>query len=480
MSKNGKTHVHFMGIAGSGCASIAELALAAGYQVTGCDQDVQSLYAKDLIKKGVKIYQGHNEDHLTEDVDIVAVSPAIFSSNPNEPELLKAREKNILMTWQEFMGKYLQEDKRVIAISGTHGKTTTTFLTGEVLINGGLAPTIEGGSVFQKYGSGGKSGTSDLFLCEADEYNRNFYHYFPRIAVINNMEMDHPECYRDFAEVKDAFKTFLLQNNLLEHLILSGNSEGCLDVLKETKEELLKRGVKIYVTFKKGTLIEEAVLKDTIPVSFEIFSQKNHCTKFAIYENGNRHDFVLKLNGAFNVSNATHAFLIAEILGVSDEKIGEVFESFEGVYRRFQQIGTYRNVPIFDDYAHHPTELNSLLTMCREYFPEDKIFAYFEPHQMSRLSLMFDEYVNALKIADHVLIGKTHIGRESLTKQKPISEERWLKASEKFMYDEDAEHAKKIIRDFVDNGKATMVLVIGAASSYKISRMVADHLEVEG
>ncbi len=142
---NRPLHVHFMGILGSGCASVAIVAAQAGFRVSGCDQSTESYYAEKLMSLGVTIYAGHSKTHLDDDVDVVAVSPAIFDVSPDNEELLEAKRRGILMTWQQFMGEYLQRGKRVIAVSGTHGKTTTTFMTSEILIEGGLDPSVRPG-----------------------------------------------------------------------------------------------------------------------------------------------------------------------------------------------------------------------------------------------------------------------------------------------------------------------------------------------
>ena len=459
-----------MGICGSGAASIALIAHEQGFRVSGCDLSVDSYYASELKKRGIPIYEGHSEQHIANDVDVVAVSPAIFDISPDNPEVKEADRRGILMTWQEFMGKYLQKDKRVIAVSGTHGKTTTTFLTAEILIDGKLDPTVEGGSVYKKWKSGGRIGRSDLFLCEADEFNRNFFHYKPETAVITNVEMDHPECFRDVDEVIDAFSWFLKNDPNLKHLVISGDSPGAVEVLKKALESETVRKAEITVVFrneKKFLPVSGVKLKTAV---YRILKKEGEESRFSVNDGESVSEFLCRMPGEYNVTNAVMAILTARIYGVSDEVTNESLAAFSGAGRRFDLVGMMGRIPVYDDYAHHPTEIEALLSMCREYYPGKRILAVFEPHQVSRLRLMFQRYVDALTIADYVVIAKTHIGREVLKNVVPLSGREWEAASEKIRYEEDVKLQKAYAAHLADAGKIDMILVIGAANSYKISR----------
>ena len=181
----------------------------------------------------------------------------------------------------------------------------------------------------------------------------------------------------------------------------------------------------------------------------------------------------MKLYGEYNVSNAVTASLIARAAGLSDEVIAESLLSFSGVGRRFDYVGDFFGIPVFDDYAHHPTEIKSVLTMCREYFGDRKVTAVFEPHQVSRLTLMFDRYVDALNIADHVIIMKTHLGREIHKGVRPIPEETWKAASPKMLYEEEYESIRGALLKLIEQNECGIIVVIGAANSYRISQALA-------
>ena len=186
--------VHFMGICGCGASSAAIIAKKTGYDVTGCDIVNSGSFYETLIANGIDVYHGHEKEHI-EGVDILAVTEPILKRKHKYDEILEAEINNIdIMTWQEFMGKYLQKDKKIVAISGTHGKTTTSILTGILLSAGNKKIIVEAGTIYKKWGCGCfVDDNAQDFICEADEYNRNFLNYFPNIVVINNIEMEHPE-----------------------------------------------------------------------------------------------------------------------------------------------------------------------------------------------------------------------------------------------------------------------------------------------
>jgi len=475
MSENKRLHVHFMGICGSGCASIALLASHQGFRVSGCDVSVDSYYAGELKKENIPISEGHDPSHL-KDVDIVAVSPALFDIAPDNPELLQARDKGILMTWQEFMGKYLQADKRVVAIAGTHGKTTTTFLTSEILIDADLDPSVVGGSVYHAWGSGGRVVSSDIFVCEADEFNRNFYAYRPEVAVLTTVEMDHPECYRDFEDMLEAYCHFVRESGNLKKLVINGDSEGALEVVRRTEDVLLSRNAEVYAfTRKMGTM---GGFRVPIRKVLYFTGRKDpDGTEFTVIRDDCARNFSMKLFGEYNVSNAVTAIITSELLGVSDDQIQKTLDRFTGVGRRFDRVGECLGVPVFDDYAHHPTEISAVLTMVRDYYKDKRILAVFEPHQVSRLRLMFDGYVNALAIADRAVIGKTHMGREIHKNVVPITKAEWESASDRIYVEENQEKEIEYILDLVENRACDLIVVIGAANSYKMSRRLCEAKE---
>lgn len=342
--------IHFMGIGGSGMSTVAKIAEAYGFKVTGCDLKLD----------------GHSPDHL-QNIDILCVTPAIFFQNNNHPEVELARQKNILMTWQEFMGKYLHKDKFVICIAGTHGKSTTTTMVGKLLIEANLDPTVEVGAVVPEWNGGDRIGKSKYFVSEADEFYSNFLHYHPNITILNNIEFDHPEYFKTLDNMLDIFQKFVDKTDLL-----------------------------IYNT--DSPLIHKLKLpKNSIPYSISEFPK----------------DLILKVAGIHNKTNAMGVIKLAEVLKIDQSLVNQSLINFSGIDRRLQELGTINGVTVIDDYANHPTAFASNIKALREKYSGKKIWAVIEPHTFSRLKAVLSDLPEALKGADHVIISKIFASREA-------------------------------------------------------------------
>ena len=344
-----------MGIAGSGASAIASIAQAQGYIVSGCDRvpplnDFTRHFDQNLL------FEGHSEEHL-KDVDILAISPAIPSLDPDNLELKAAKEKGIeVMTWQEFMGKYLEEDKFVIAISGTHGKSTTTAMVAHILEEAGLDPTVEIGAVVGKWGKNFRVGKSKYFVTEADEFNENFLVSHPDITVLNNLDMDHPEYYKDFEAYIDAFDKFLMQT--------------------------------------KGTIV--ANLEDKNVAELLKWTMK-HIGVTCIDFNKNEISLDLKVPGEHNKKNALAAFQVGLLLGIEPQKIISALNSFTGIARRQELLGTVKGARVYTDYAVHPVEIEVTTEAIKNANPNKNICIIFQPHMFSRTKGLFNEFVETFK-----------------------------------------------------------------------------------
>lgn len=350
--------VHFLGIGGSGASAIAAIAQAQGYQISGCDKAPFNEFTK-VFEKDV-LFEGHSPEHL-ENIDILAVTPAIFSLDAQNPELLAARKKGIpIMTWQEFMGKYLEKDKFVIAVCGTHGKSTTTAMVGQLLEDAGLDPTVELGAVIPKWGTNYRLGKSQYFVTEADEFNDNFLVSHPNITIVTTIEMDHPEYFKDFDAYKASFKKFLSQTK--EKIIANISDEG-------VKEVLSLRGLPLY---NKSSPCVVDYSKELI-------------------------DFPLQVPGKHNILNASAAYQVGLALEIDPEVIKQSLQNYQGIGRRFELLGEYKRAKVYSDFAHHPTEIKVTLDAAREKFPDKEIIVVFQPHMFSRTYALFDDFVSVLK-----------------------------------------------------------------------------------
>ncbi len=353
---------------------MANIAQAQGFSVTGCDPNPNNEFTKNF--KGDQLLAGHSPGHL-KDVDILAVTPAIFSADPDNEELKAAKEKGIeVLTWQEFMGKYLEKDKFVLAVCGTHGKSTTTAMLAKVLEDAGMDPTVSIGAIVLEWGANYRVGKSKYFITEADEFNNNFLVSHPDITIVTNIEMDHPEFFKDFESYKDSFYRFFLQTkqSIVGNLEDPAVAELLKDLMKETKVSCFD--------FTKCEL-----------------------------------NFPLKVIGKHNVKNAQAVFQTGILLGTDPGVIQKSLMSFSGIRRRFEKLGEYQGSIFYSDFAHHPTEIKVTTEAIREEFPNKKIWIIFQPHMFSRTKVLFDDFTKVFKDlpADKITITDIYKARQSDT-----------------------------------------------------------------
>ena len=455
-----KKNIHFMGIGGSALSGVAILAQSQGFKVSGCDSAKKTAYFDPLLKRGIKPLFGHNKSHL-EGIDILAVSVAVLVSNPNHPEIKEAKKRGILMTWQEFLGKYLQKDKFVIGIAGTHGKSTTTALIGLTLEMANLDPTVEIGAIMPRWQAPVRIGKSKYFVCEADEFNCNFLNYFPSVIIINNIEMDHPEFFKDFGHFKDSFKKFIKQIRPPKVLIVNEESKGIKEVLKEMEGWLKENKVKVI-----GYFIED---KFDFPFDLEyqanILKMSPSSTVFKV----GKDEFNLKLLGKDNVYNALGALALVFELNMNVSSLKKSLSIFNGLERRFELLGEEKGIKVFDDYAVHPRAVFSTLKAAEQKYPGSRIWAVFEPHQFSRLSLFLKEFASVLSLADKVIVIPVFKGRE---KDNGLirAEDLVKKIGKKARYIDSFE---KIVEEIKAKGKSgDLVIVFGAGKSYLLSKQI--------
>jgi UDP-N-acetylmuramate--alanine ligase len=460
-----------MGIGGSGMAPIAVIAKKSGFHVSGCDYNETSYYSDALRDSGIDIKIGHSCEHL-QGVDILAVTPAIFDINSNHPEVLEARKRNILMTWQEFMGKYLQKDKFVVAVAGTHGKSTTTVLTGLALEAGGLDPIVEAGTIYKPWGGGFRISESKYFVCEADEFNCNFLNYSPSLIIINNIEMDHPEFFKDFTEFKGAFKKFISNMKHPGTLVVNEESQGIRDVLIEMKDWLQEKDVKVIGYYLKH--------KFDFPFSAEYKGEINNFAEdgvgFEVYGPNFKESFKLGLLGAHNVSNSLGVLGAAIELRVNLETLKAVFQKYKGIGRRTELVDEVNGIKVFDDYGHHPTAIAAVLDTFKTTYPDNKVYAIVEPHQISRLKLFPKEFIAALNYADEAIVTKTYVGREINKNLEPVDMNSLISKVDagKASYIEDFNNVADEISLKARQGD--IIIVFGAGNAYKLTKLIVERL----
>ena len=379
-------------------ASLAGMLQARGHYVTGSDQNVYPPMSTMLESLGIKVSIGFKREHLTPPPDCVIVGNAIPRGNPEVEETLN--RKLLYRSQAEVVKEEFIRGRHSLAVAGTHGKTTTTSIAAWVIDQGGFDPTFLIGGVAQNFGASFRVTNSDYFIIEADEYDTayfdkgpKFMHYLPELAIVNNIEFDHADIYRDLDAVKLAFRRFM---NLVPEngrLIAGWDSPNVRAVVESFGERLFTR----LETF--GT-DESAKWQLRNPEFSEGLSH------FAVYcENQPWGEFQTPLLGEFNLLNCLAVIVAADAWGVSKEKIGTALASFQNVKRRAEVRGEERGVVVIDDFAHHPTAVRETLRALRARYKDRRLIAIFEPRSWSsRLAVFQQDYANAFAAADYVVI----------------------------------------------------------------------------
>ena len=403
--------VFFIGIGGIGISALAKMAISRGIEVSGVNDDESPKTLDSLREVGATIFFQNDFKELPE-VDLYVYSDAWLYRGPEIIENAKKTGKSVL-SYFEALGQFAKEYK-VIAVAGTHGKTTTTAMVAEILVDAGLDPTVVVGSFVKKFDSNFRYGNSGYLVVEADEYNRHFLNFNPFITVITNIEADHLDCYKDLADIQNAFDKFLSQseNKILDY-----------------------------------TRYLEKVPRLSIP-------------------------------GIHNRMNAAAALAVADFLKIKEEDAQKSLAQFSGTWRRLEKRGkTKDGTIIYDDYAHHPTEIKASLEALRELYPagEKKITIVFQPHLYSRTKALFNDFAKAFKGTDNIFLLPIFFAREE--KDESISSEKLASAiclaGDKAKAFPDFESAENFMRG-LNLGKNDVFITMGAGEAYKVADKVFD------
>ncbi len=385
--------LHFVGAGGVGMSGIAEiLLLATPLEISGCDL-ARSDTTERLERLGAKVALGHDPAHLAQ-ADLVVISSAVAESNP---EVAAARERGIpVIRRAEMLGEIMRL-KQGVAVAGTHGKTTTTSLTGMVLTEAGFDPTIVVGGQVHILGTNARLGKGDYLVAEADEYDRSFLELTPVVAVITNIEADHLDTYRDLEDIHDAFATFANRVPFFGAVVACLDDPGVRGLLPR-----IKRRVVTYGESPDASLTARNVLLEATSTSFEV------------WEAGGRRlgPVRLRLPGRHNVLNALAAIAVGRELLIPFESIARALAAFTGVVRRFELKGERGGVRVVDDYAHHPTEIRATLAAARQVYPKRRLVALFQPHLFSRTRDFSGDFGRALCGADVSIVMDVYPSRE--------------------------------------------------------------------
>ena len=448
--------VHFVGIGGIGMSGIAELLLNLGFNVSGSDLNDSEIIQK-LKSKGAQVFNEHSINNINNS-EVVVYSSAVPNDNI---ELMAAVEKNIpIIKRAEMLGELVALKQTSIAISGTHGKTSTSSMIGALLSTGKLDPTLIVGGLVQNLDTNSKLGSGDLIVVEADEYDKSFLQIKPTIAIITNIEKEHMDCYNDLDDLLSSFVQFANSVPFYGALIACIDSPEVQNILPLVKRPIITYG-----------------LSAQAEISAKNINFNQEQTNFSLYRNNKKlSEISLNVPGKHNVLNSLAAIAIGFEMGLSIEHIIKGLKSYGGVRRRFEIKGIANNIMVVDDYAHHPTEVTATLQAAREGW-DRRIIAVFQPHLFSRTKDFHKEFAAAFMESDILIITDIYPAREV-----PIKgvDGKLVYNSVKSIGHKNVHYVPKLedLKQHLNNLVKTndMVITIGAGTIWRYGQEYIDHL----
>ncbi|HUG55649.1 MAG TPA: UDP-N-acetylmuramate--L-alanine ligase [Candidatus Limnocylindrales bacterium] len=435
------TRFHVVGIGGAGMSAIARLLLARGHAVSGSDRGAWPLAAA-LAREGATVHEGFDAEHLA-GAEIVVRSSAYREDNP---EVAAALRRGLAVWRREDAWRLLAEGQRVVAVAGTHGKTTTTALVWTALRAGGIDASLVCGGTLRDLGANAHAGTSDVLVIEADEYDRAFHALRPDVAVVTNVEHEHVDVYPAVEDVEEAFRAFVSGVVPGGALVASADDAGAARLARWMLAEVPGRATLTYGTAPEAAWRILDLTEDGGGLAFRVG-----------LPGGGSLPARLRLPGAHNARNATAAVAAAEALGVPAIGTLPALAGFGGIERRLEVLGDAGGVTVVDDYAHHPTEIRASIAAMRARSPA-RLVALFQPHTPSRLAAFLDDFAAALSAADVRVVAETFASARE--REDPAGGARALAERSGASYARSPEDAADALAALVQGGD--LVLVLGA------------------
>lgn len=450
--------IHLVGIGGAGLSAIARVLMEQGAQVSGSDLEFSPV-ARALARDGARVSVGHRAENVA-GAELVVVSSAVPAANV---EVQAARAADIpVVKRPEFLGQ-MMNGRLGVAVAGTHGKTTTTAMIASILLEAGRDPTFIVGGVIEGLNTNAQAGGGDSFVIEADEYDRTFLSLRPRVAVVTNIEHDHPDCYPTFADFRAAFEAF---TGLLPD---DGMLVACWDdhVVREIGERQRAAGATVaFFGLGEGAEWRAEEVRPNFAGGVDFLAMHDKQVLGLMR---------LRLPGTHNASNAMAALAVADYLGVPFGVTRSALTDFRGVGRRFEIKGEIDGVVVVDDYAHHPTEIEATLSAAQERFPGRPLWVVWQPHTYSRTKVLLEDFARAFDVADHVIVLPIYAAREVDT--QGISSADVVAA----MRHPDVRCASSLDEAMVWLGTEVqsggVVLTLGAGDGYKVGEWLLEALE---
>lgn len=386
-------HVHFIGIGGISMSGLAEILLTENFKISGSDTKGSDII-DNLIALGAMINIGQCAGNITDDIDLVVYTAAIHKDNE---EFAACIEKNIpMITRAQLLGQIMNNYKYSVAVSGTHGKTTTTSMLSQIFMEADTDPTISVGGILDSIGGNIRVGKSDYFVTEACEYTNSFHAFYPYISIILNVDADHLDFFSGIDEIIDSFHTFA--TNLPENgtLVVNGDMDCLPRITKDLQTNILTFGMKASNEYCAADINAD---------------EQGHMNYTLIVDGIPQEQVHLNIGGTHNIMNSLSAIAVADLLGIERTCTLAGLACFGGAHRRFERKGTLGNVTVIDDYAHHPTEIKASLTTAL-HTPHNELWVVFQPHTYTRTHALFEEFADALKGFDHVILVDIYAARE--------------------------------------------------------------------
>lgn len=390
--------VHMIGIGGSGMCPLAEILHSKGYVITGSDNNISDPL-KRVQNLGIKVFMGHSGENVN-GAELVVYSAAISKDNP---ELVYAAQNGIpTMERSHMLGALTRHFDNVIGVCGTHGKTSTTSMISQIFILNGLDPTAVIGGKLPLINSNGIAGKSENMVCEACEFVDTFLQMSPDISVLLNIDNDHLDYFKTMDNLVESFRKFI---SMSKTAVINGDDELVLKAAKDISANIITFGLD-----KKNMYYAKDIKPSKFGYKFTAMKQSEEIAEIEMH-----------IPGYHNVMNALAAVAVADLHGVSGVGIKDAIEKFTGAGRRFEFLGEYNGFVLVDDYAHHPTEIKATLNAAKS-LDYKKVTVVFQPFTFSRTALLFDDFVDALKIADKVVLlpimGSREVNTYGITSEK--------------------------------------------------------------
>ncbi|NLW69501.1 MAG: UDP-N-acetylmuramate--L-alanine ligase [Eubacteriaceae bacterium] len=451
----GVKKIYFVGIGGTSMSGLAMMSQLNGFEVSGSDMRACS-YTDKLEEKGITVHIGHAAENVPKNADMLVYSAAIHMDNI---EIVTAVSYGItLVERSHFLGLLSEFYPDTIAVSGTHGKTTTSSLTAMTLLNAGLDPSISVGGTIKQINANSRVGHSEHFVIEACEFVDSFLHTKHKIGVILNIDEDHLDYFTGGIEqITESFRRFAMILPEDGYLAANGDDENVLKIIPDVIAEVETFGLGEGNYWRAENIKYDDLGRPTYDVTM----------------GGKYYDtFTLRIPGAHNVSNSLSVIAVAHRLGIDNKYLHQTFDEFDGAKRRFELEGEVNGIKVFEDYAHHPKELEVTIAACKNY-KHDKLYVVFQPHTYSRTFLLLDRFVNAFALADEVVLNNIYSDRETNEKWNVYSEDIMEKVIERFHI------PTRVISEFPDivnylTEKAKPGDIVLVAGSQSINQVAAD------